>query len=136
MPVASEDRNVFGLYGDTRFYQVEPYVHQGLVNNERWSVVEGTMDVMQYTEFALGKGRVERVVAAVTNNVIAKGFIVLAKVDNNNTRTVCYVFDASEVYPRLQYIPLRKTRATGAEFWRLSPALVESGFTVAEKAWI
>jgi hypothetical protein len=122
------------VYGDPRFYQVEPYLYQGTINDARWCVVAGTMDVQQYSDFALGTARVERVVAAVTNNTIAKGFVVLAKVDGNNSPTVCYAFDAVEIYPKLQRIQPRKTR-NGDLFWRLSQALVEGGFVVAERSW-
>jgi hypothetical protein len=123
------------MYGDTRFYQVEPYLFQGLINDDRWSIVAGTMDVSQYSDFALGTGRVERVVAAANNNTIAKGFVVLAKVDGNSSPTVCYVFDAVEIYPRLKRIQPRKTRNGTGEFWRLSPALIEGGFVAAERSW-
>jgi hypothetical protein len=120
------------MFTDKGFIPNGPYTWKATINGgTKFGIVVGSKGP-RFANYALGKQGYDRVIAAKQKGIIDVACVVFADGDNAVGFTFVSAFDAIELQPRLEGMPLR-TSDYGA-FWTLTPSWVRGDFDGGD-AW-
>ena len=119
------------MFTDKRLISNGHYSWKANIDGTRLGVVASTKGP-GFVNFALGKGGYDRVVTAKQTNKIDVALVVFADADDVSRFTFLNAFDAVELQPRLEALPLRVGKF--GPFWVLSHSWAHGDFDEGE-AW-